>query len=84
QVSVPYPGELRPEQFAWDPSWLAELPLGSREGALGEVVTAPGEPEGRLRVLPLWPHVLWALLLPIFLLDLFSRRVSFGTRRLGA
>jgi Ca-activated chloride channel homolog len=84
QVSVPYPGELRPEQFAWDPSWLVELPLGSSDGALAAVVTSPGEPADRLRVLPLWPHVLWALLLPLLLLDLFSRRVSFGTRRIAS
>lgn len=83
QVSVPYPGELRPEQFAWDPSWLAQLPVGSTDGELGEIVTSAGAPEGRLRVQPLWPQVLLALLLPLFLLDLFSRRVSFGTRKLG-
>ncbi|MBX7080641.1 MAG: VWA domain-containing protein [Nannocystaceae bacterium] len=83
QVSVPYPDELRPEQLSFAPQWLAALPSSSHEGALDDVITLQGDPDGRLRVLPLWPHVLIALLLPLLLLDLFSRRVSLGVRRVG-
>lgn len=84
QVSVPYPGELRPSQFAWDPTWLEDLALASREGPVDDVVSTPGEPGARLRALSLWPHVLLALLLPLMLVDLLSRRVSLGMRKLGA
>ncbi len=83
QVSVPYPGELRPSQFAWDPSWLTDVELASREGDIDAVVTTPGEAGTRLRALALWPHVLIALLLPLLLLDLLSRRISFGMRKLA-
>ncbi|MFO0633269.1 MAG: hypothetical protein U0168_10490 [Nannocystaceae bacterium] len=83
QVSVPYPDELRPEQLAFEPQWLAALPASSHEGALDDVIVQQGDPDGRLRVLPLWPHVLIALLLPLLLLDLFSRRVSLGVRRVA-
>ncbi|MBL8947368.1 MAG: hypothetical protein JNK45_29615, partial [Myxococcales bacterium] len=84
QVSVPYPGELRPSQFAWDPTWLEDLALASREGPIDDVVSVPGDPGARLRALSLWPHVLLALLLPLMLVDLLSRRVSLGMRKLGA
>lgn len=83
QVSVPYPGELRPSQFAWDPSWLLDVTLASREGPVDDVVTTPGEPGSRLRAESLWPHVLIALLLPLMLVDLLSRRVSLGMRKVA-
>lgn len=84
QVSVPYPGELRPSQFAWDPTWLEDLELASSEGPVDDVVSTPGDPGARLRALSLWPHVLLVLLLPLMLVDLLSRRVSLGMRKLGA
>ncbi len=83
QVSVPYPAELQPEQLQWQPQWLAQLPVGSHDGVIDDIVQREGDPDGRLRVLPLWPHVLIALLLPLLLLDLFSRRISLGTRRVA-
>ena len=41
----------------------------------------PGDPGSRTRSKPLWPVVLWGLVLPLLLLDLFVRRISFGVRR---
>jgi hypothetical protein len=81
---VPYPGELRPDQFEWNPQWLSALPVGSHEGPIDEVVSAPGDPGSRLRVEALWPRALLFLLLPLLLLDLLLRRVSLGVRRLAA
>jgi hypothetical protein len=37
-----------------------------------------------MRSKPLWPYVLWALLVPLLILDLMLRRVTLGTRRLTA
>ena len=42
---------------------------------------APGEAQGRERAKALWPDVLLWIVLPLFLLDLLLRRVSFGLRR---
>jgi uncharacterized membrane protein len=84
QVSVPYPGELRPSQFAWDPAWLEELELTSTSGAVDDIVATPGEPGSRLRTESLWPLVLVWLLLPLMLVDLLSRRISLGMRKVGA
>lgn len=83
QVSVPYPGELRPDQFEWNPQWLEALPVASHDGAVDEVVAAPGDPGSRLRVESLWPRVLLFLLLPLLLLDLLLRRISLGVRRVA-
>lgn len=83
-VSVPYPAELSPEQLAPRPQWLAELTEdGVTEGPVQAVLQAPGDPKGRTRIEPLWPLVLWGLLLPLVGVDILLRRVSFGfaTRR---
>jgi Mg-chelatase subunit ChlD len=84
QVSVPYPGELRPDQLVYDPTWLATLPVASQAGSIDDVVTAPGDPGSRLRVESLWPRVLLFLLLPLLLFDLLLRRISLGVRRVAA
>lgn len=83
QVSVPYPSELAPDQLGADPSWLAELaPAGSHAGPIDALVTTPGAPAGT-RTRPVWPEVLWALALPLLLLDLLLRRVALGRPRRG-
>lgn len=84
QVSVPYPSELAPEQLGADPSWLATLaPEGTHAGPVEALVTTPGAPQGT-RQRPVWPEVLWALVLPLLILDLLLRRVAFGRARRGA
>jgi uncharacterized membrane protein len=83
-VSVPYPSELMPEQLEWEPERLAALSGGTHEGAITEVIETPGDPKGRMRSRPLWPEVLWGLVLPLLVLDLLLRRVSLGVRRIEA
>jgi len=81
-VSVPYPAELSPEQLAPKADWLSQLaPDGRVDGSIAQVLDDPGDPKGRTRVEPLWPLVLFGLMLPLMLLDLFVRRVSFGLAR---
>lgn len=83
QVSVPYPAELAPEQLGVDPGWLEQLaPAGTHAGATDELVTRPGAPQGT-RTRPVWPEVLWALALPLLILDLLLRRVALGRPRRG-
>ena len=83
QVSVPYPTELMPDQLQPRPELLAEVATGTVGGALEPVLATPGDSGGRTRAKPLWPHVLWALLLPLLLFDLFLRRVTLGRRRVS-
>ena len=82
EVSVPYPDELSPAQLSPDPARVEALASGTSAGPIDEVLTAPGDPKGRTRVRALWPEVLWAILLPLLLLDPFLRRISLGSRRL--
>lgn len=84
QVSVPYPGELAPDQLAVDPSWLASLTPepATSAGPLDPILTTPGAPHGT-RTRPVWPEILWALVLPLLLLDLLLRRVALGRPRRG-
>ncbi|MCY1062617.1 VWA domain-containing protein [Nannocystis sp. SCPEA4] len=83
QASVPYPAELAPDQLGADPAWLAALaPEGTHAGPIDAVVTSPGAPQGT-RQRPVWPEVLWALALPLLILDLLLRRVAFGRARRG-
>jgi hypothetical protein len=78
-VSVPYPAELSPDQLAARPELLAELTdEGTDTGSVSAVLQDAGEARGRTRVEPLWPLVLWGLLLPLVGLDILLRRVSFG------
>lgn len=79
QVSVPYPSELAPDQLGADPSWLASLSpeTGTHAGPLDPILTTPGAPKGT-RTRPVWPEVLWGLVLPLLLLDLLLRRVALG------
>jgi Ca-activated chloride channel family protein len=84
QVSVPYPAELSPSQLRPIPEAVAALASGTAEGPLDPVLAEPGDPRGRTRVRPLWPEVLWALVLPMLLLDLLLRRVALGRRRVQA
>jgi Ca-activated chloride channel homolog len=84
QVSVPYPAELMPDQLQPRPELLAEVSSGTVSGALDPVLATPGDAGGRTRVKPLWPYVLWALLLPLLVLDIFLRRITLGRRRLAA
>ena len=83
QASVPYPSELAPDQLGADPAWLATLaPTGTHAGPIDAVVTTPGAPQGT-RQRAVWPEVLWALALPLLILDLLLRRVAFGRARRG-
>jgi Ca-activated chloride channel family protein len=81
QVSVPYPAELSPAQLAPDPAWLTGLSAGTHEGQVQPLLTTPGQADGRTRAKPLWPYVLWALVIPLLILDLLLRRVALGRRR---
>src|SRR6202008_1249223 len=83
QVSVPYPTELLPDA-AGDDEMVASLAAATHDGSVDEVLQSPGDPKGRERTKPLWPHVLWALLLPLLVFDLLLRRLSLGTRRIAA
>ncbi len=83
-VSIPYPAELTPAHLQVDVDRLQEL-IG--EGWLADrsaseaVLEAPGEAKGRERERDLWPETLLWLCLPLLILDLFLRRVSFGLRK---
>ncbi|MEM7153093.1 MAG: VWA domain-containing protein [Myxococcota bacterium] len=81
QVSVPYPAELSPAQLRPDPEWLAETVRGTHEGSVDSLLKTEGEAHGRTRAKPLWPYVLWVLLVPMLVLDLLLRRVALGRRR---
>lgn len=81
QVSVPYPAELSPAQLVPDPQWLAGLSAGTHDGEVQALLSAPGEADGRTRAKPLWPYVLWGLVIPLLVLDLLLRRVALGRRR---
>jgi uncharacterized membrane protein len=82
QVSVPYPTELLPDA-AGDDATVASLAAATHDGSVDEVLQTPGDPRGRERTKPLWPYVLWALLLPLLIFDLLLRRLSLGTRRIA-
>jgi Ca-activated chloride channel homolog len=83
QVSVPYPAELMPDQLRPRPELLAQVASGTNEGTLQSVLATPGDSGGRTHAKPLWPHVLWALLLPLLVLDIFLRRITLGRRRVA-
>jgi hypothetical protein len=83
QVSIPYPAELGMDQVASANERLAALPGGTSDGSLAPVVDKPGDPRGRTRQRPLWPVVLWTLVVPILVLDLLLRRIAFGRRRVN-
>lgn len=83
QVSVPYPDELAPAQLRPDPQWLMGVSPGTHEGAIDDVLEQPGEADGRMRAKPLWPFVLWALLVPLLVVDLLLRRVALSRRRVA-
>jgi len=84
QVSVPYPGELAPDQLGADPTWLASLTPepATSAGPLDPILTTPGAPRGT-RTRPVWPELLWALVLPLLLIDLLLRRIALGRPRRG-
>ncbi|PRP92643.1 von Willebrand factor type A domain protein [Enhygromyxa salina] len=83
-VSVPYPAELSPQTLEPNAEWLAGLvERGTTSGPVDEVVTTPGDANGRTRTKPLWPLVLVWLLLPLLVLDLLLRRVSLGVRKVS-
>ncbi|MBA3547287.1 MAG: VWA domain-containing protein, partial [Nannocystis sp.] len=84
QVSVPYPSELAPDQLGTDPAWLASLSPepATSTGPLDPVLTTPGAPRGT-RTRPIWPELLWALVLPLLLIDLLLRRVALGRPNRG-
>jgi hypothetical protein len=84
QVSVPYPGELAPDQLGADPTWLASLTPepATSAGLLDPILTTPGTPRGT-RTRPVWPELLWALVLPLLLIDLLLRRIALGRPRRG-
>lgn len=81
QVSVPYPAELSPAQLEPDPQWLAGLSAETHEGPVEPLLSTPGQAEGRTRAKPLWPYVLWTIVIPLLVLDLLLRRVALGRRR---
>lgn len=80
QVSVPYPTELLPSATG-DATFVSGLAVASSAGGLNAVIEDAGDPGGRERQKPLWPWVLAGLVLPLLIIDLLLRRVSFGTRR---
>lgn len=82
QISVPYPTELLPSATG-DAAFIGELAVTSSSGSLTAVIEDGGDPGGRERQKPLWPWVLAGLVLPLLIVDLLLRRVSFGTRRLA-
>ncbi len=92
QVSIPYPAEIAPDNLLVDPSWLSTLSqpdrdldaalLASHEGPITALLETPGVSDDRMHTKALWPIVLWALVLPLFALDLLLRRLTFGRRRL--
>ncbi|MEX1364903.1 MAG: glutamine amidotransferase, partial [Nannocystaceae bacterium] len=84
QVSVPYPAELSPAQLRPDPQWLASVSAGTHDGEVEPLLSAAGDADGRTRARPLWPYVLWALVVPLLVLDLLLRRVALGRRRVRA
>ncbi|MCX4240098.1 VWA domain-containing protein [Paraliomyxa miuraensis] len=84
QVSVPYPAELSPAQLRPDPQWLQTVASATHEGEVDPLLTTPGEANGRTRAKPLWPYVLWGLVIPLLILDLLLRRVALGRRRVLA
>jgi Ca-activated chloride channel family protein len=81
QVSVPYPTELSPAQLVPDPEWLAGLSAGTHEGEVEPLLSTPGQADGRTRAKPLWPYVLWGLVIPLLISDLLLRRSALGRRR---
>ena len=84
QVSVPYPAELSPQTLEPNGEWLAGLvSRGTTSGPIDEVVTVPGDADGKTRTKSLWPLVLLWLLLPLLALDLLLRRVSLGVRKVA-
>ncbi len=80
QVSVPYPTELLPSATG-DATFVSGLAVASSSGGLNAVIEDAGDPGGRERQKPLWPWVLAGMVLPLLIVDLLLRRVSFGTRR---
>jgi uncharacterized membrane protein/uncharacterized protein YegL len=82
QVSVPYPAELLPAASESGTEVMASLTAASTDGDLGEVLSSPGDAGGRERIKPLWPYVLFGLLVPLLVVDLLLRRVTFAVRRL--
>ena len=83
QVAVPYPPELLPEASSSGVGTLASLTAASTDGPIDETLQAPGDPDGRERSKPLWPYVLWGLMVPLLVLDLLLRRISLGVRPLS-
>jgi Mg-chelatase subunit ChlD len=83
-VSIPYPPELMPVNAQVEPAWLAEVAGASISGPIDDIVTSPGRADGRLRTEAIWPMVLVWLTLPLLILDLFLRRISFGLRKIRA
>jgi len=84
-VSVPYPAELSPQTLEPNSEWLATLvERGTTSGAIDDIMTTPGDADGRTRTKALWPLVLLWILLPLLGLDLLLRRVSLGVRRVAA
>lgn len=76
-VSVPYPAELSPEHLT--PRPLGELtPEVAAAGPIDDVLQAPGDSKGRTRIEPLWPWVLWGLVLPLFAIDILLRRITLS------
>lgn len=84
-VSIPYPPELKPAHLQIDERFLdtvaSDARLGPAPDASEPVVSAPGEAKGRERERELWPQVLMWLTLPLLVIDLLLRRLSFGLRR---
>ena len=54
------------------------------EGEVEPLLSAAGDAGGRTRAKPLWPLVLWGLVVPLLVLDLLLRRVALGRRRVLA
>ena len=84
QVSIPYPAELMPDVLDVRRDALAALTIGTSDGPVAPILETPGDAAGRTRSKALWPHVLWALMLPLLLLDLLLRRITVGLRRVAA
>lgn len=69
-MSISYPAELEPSVLSADPMFSH-----ADAQSVTELLERPGHIDGEDRRTPLWPTVLWALLLPLMAVDLLIRRV---------
>lgn len=79
QLSIPYPRELLPATTLG--STVSPVTSLAALDDIDKLVTRQGQRDGKTKETPLWPLVLWALSVPLLVIDLALRRVTFGPRR---